>query len=473
MEIIPLSEIDPEARKIAVLWCEEYIPHFAMQEKHKLASDIMNYSLTKINNNMTEITKQQSEVAKKLDFAVLQVIGQDNILGFTKAFEVANATAVLKELLNDEYMKPIMLLQGNRLGFKTDKDTTGGYSKEVVKNCLIEAVLMGVQPSMNHFNIISNNCYITKEGFGYLLSKLQGLSYEIVPFVPKVEGEQATIVMKITWSMNGGKTEVRENEFVIKVNRMMGADAIIGKATRKARAWLYNTLTGSELGDGDISDAELPKSSNTIILGQDQPSATTEVKKDDNNQKVVDEAKARKEKLDKLVNAEANVVTPESSKETKPEAPKTTPSNEPTAQYKDLVLKMTPPQVVAEFKEKIPFTPDRFLEVTGLKVDKKTAIALLIAQDNGKLNEDLEKVYGYTLDHLMGIEAKQEPTEEAVEPTLEENDVDVQLEINDLLIDAIIEPSVAAKELGFESVDAMLLHISVQQAKDYVASKKG
>ena len=421
---------------------------------------------------MTEITKQQSEVAKKLDFAVLQVIGQDNILGFTKAFEVANATAVLKELLNDEYMKPIMLLQGNRLGFKTDKDTTGGYSKEVVKNCLIEAVLTGVQPSMNQFNIISGNMYVTKEGFGYLLSKIEGLKYEIIPFIPKVDGNQALIVMKITWTLKGNETQTREIEFVIKVNNFMGADAIIGKATRKARAWLYSQVTGIEVAEGDSSDVET-KSSNTIILGQDQPNATTEVKKDDNNQKVVDDAKARREKLDKLVNAEAKVVTPEPSKETKPEAPKTTPSNEPTAQYKDLVLKMTPPQVVAEFKEKIPFTPDRFLEVTGLKVDKKTAIALLIAQDNGKLNEDLEKVYGYTLDHLMGVEAKQEPTEEAVEPTLEENDVDVQLEINDLLIDAIIEPSVAAKELGFESVDAMLLHISVQQAKDYVASKKG
>ena len=49
MEVIPMEQIDPEARKIAVAWCEVYIPHFALQEKHKLASDIMNYSINNKN----------------------------------------------------------------------------------------------------------------------------------------------------------------------------------------------------------------------------------------------------------------------------------------------------------------------------------------------------------------------------------------------------------------------------------------
>jgi len=34
----------------------------------------------------------------------------------------------------------------------------------------------------------------------------------------------------------------------------MGTDAIIGKADRKARAWLYNTITGCDVSDGEISD---------------------------------------------------------------------------------------------------------------------------------------------------------------------------------------------------------------------------
>jgi hypothetical protein len=35
---------------------------------------------------------------------------------------------------------------------------------------------------------------------------------------------------------------------------MMGTDAIIGKATRKARAWLWQHITGQEIPDGDASE---------------------------------------------------------------------------------------------------------------------------------------------------------------------------------------------------------------------------
>ena len=40
----------------------------------------------------------------------------------------------------------------------------------------------------------------------------------------------------------------------IRVNKGMGADAIVGKLTRKARAWLYTTITGQDAGDGDAED---------------------------------------------------------------------------------------------------------------------------------------------------------------------------------------------------------------------------
>jgi hypothetical protein len=42
--LIPMGEITDEARIIAVRWGDEYFPGFALSEKHKLASDIMNYA---------------------------------------------------------------------------------------------------------------------------------------------------------------------------------------------------------------------------------------------------------------------------------------------------------------------------------------------------------------------------------------------------------------------------------------------
>jgi len=125
-------------------------------------------------------------IATKLNSSVSAVLSANQVLGFEKAFLIASAVQELKLELTAEYMKPIMGLQGNRLGFKTDKDNAGGYTEAIVKNCLIEAVLTGVQPFGNQFNIIAGNMYITKEGFGYVLSNVKGLSYDIIPQLPRI-----------------------------------------------------------------------------------------------------------------------------------------------------------------------------------------------------------------------------------------------------------------------------------------------
>ncbi len=204
------------------------------------------------------ITPRQQEVAKILDENVLSVIGSDKILGFEKAFMISKAISKLKDLITTEHMKPIMELQGSRVGFKTDKDKDGGYSESVVKNCLIESVLMGVQPFGNQFNIIAGNSYITKEGFGFLLKNIKGLKYDISFALPRIGADKssAAVIARITWQINGEAKQEKEIDMPVKVNQYMGADAVIGKATRKARKWLYETITGVEVGDGDVTDSE-------------------------------------------------------------------------------------------------------------------------------------------------------------------------------------------------------------------------
>ena len=198
-----------------------------------------------------ENTLPQIEIAKKLNSNVFAVLSSDQMVGFEKAYLIANAAAQLKELLTPEYMKPIMELQGSKLGFKSDKI----YPESVVKECLIEAVLTGVQPFGNQFNIIAGNCYITKEGFGYLLPQISGLDWEIIPGLPRINAEKssAAIVMKVEWTYNG-VTKTKELDIPVKMNNFMGTDAVIGKATRKARAWLFNRIKGIEVGDGDVSE---------------------------------------------------------------------------------------------------------------------------------------------------------------------------------------------------------------------------
>jgi len=209
-------------------------------------------------SNLEKITN--NKVITQLQESVSSVVLAEQLMGFERAYLVASAAGELKKLLTDEYMKPIMALQGNRLGFKTDKDKTGGYSLEIVKNCLIEAVLMGVQPCGNQFNIIADNCYLTKEGLGYLLKKIPSLSYDITFELPRVNAAKdgAAITAIVDWTLNGVK-KIKSLEIPVKMNSYMGTDAVIGKAQRKARKWLYDTITGSEIPEGDAFDPETPQ----------------------------------------------------------------------------------------------------------------------------------------------------------------------------------------------------------------------
>jgi len=208
-----------------------------------------------------------TELIQKLDSSVIAVLSSDKLIGFKKAYLVAQAISDLKKLLTPEYMKPIMELQGTRLGFKTDKDKEGGYKVDVVQNCVIEAVLKGLQPTGNQFNIIAGNMYITQEGYGELLNKIPNLqkdiSFENIRITP--DKQSALVSSIINWSLKSEEAK-KSLELNIKVNQYMGADAVVGKATRKARKWLFETITGVETSDGDVSDVDYKIVSSKINL---------------------------------------------------------------------------------------------------------------------------------------------------------------------------------------------------------------
>jgi len=173
---------------------------------------------------------------------------------FRRAFATAEAVYQLKALLTPEVMKPILNLQNTSLGFQTDRRDTG-YPLEVVKECLIDAVLSGVSVVGNEFNIITGRAYITKNGMLHKLSNVDGLSYTMTPGIPKMAGEGgAAIIMQIEWTFNG-KTNKKDLALAVRINKGMGADAIVGKATRKAAAWLYQTVTGQTVDEGEANDS--------------------------------------------------------------------------------------------------------------------------------------------------------------------------------------------------------------------------
>ena len=175
------------------------------------------------------------------------------VSGMKKAVMAANFVSQMRAALTPEIMGPIMALQGNGIGFRTDKDSAGGYPVEVVKGCLIEAAALGLGAVGNQFNIISGRTYVTKEGAGQLLKNL-GVRHSETCLAPEISNNQAKSKVVVEWRDADG--EHKETlEFLVRVNSGMGADAVNGKAVRKARMWLYGRITGMELADGDIEDA--------------------------------------------------------------------------------------------------------------------------------------------------------------------------------------------------------------------------
>lgn len=206
-----------------------------------------------------ELTSPEAftQTAAALDQVVLSGIQASAVAeGFSKAFITASAISNLKLMLTEEIMQPIMELQGSPLGFRSDKDSTGGYQVKVVRDCVITALLKGVQVTGNMFNIIAGRDYITKEGFTYLLKNFKGLErYSVIHGIPAIKGEKGAVVTStITWT-HGGKDCTQELDTAVRVNAGMGTDAILGKADRKVKCWLYNHLSGNNYSDADADDA--------------------------------------------------------------------------------------------------------------------------------------------------------------------------------------------------------------------------
>ena len=194
-------------------------------------------------------------IISKLDELAKQgALAQTMSEQFKQAFIIAQCVQDLRNLLTPQVMKSIMPLQNSPLGFVTDKPE--GYKEEVVRDCLIEAIINGVRPVGNEFNILCSRCYITKNGMKHKLKSIPGLYRNITPGLPKStpDGTGAVVVMSIDWTYNGVQQK-KDLALAIRVNRGMGADAIIGKATRKASAWLYEEVTGNSVNEGDASES--------------------------------------------------------------------------------------------------------------------------------------------------------------------------------------------------------------------------
>lgn len=199
-------------------------------------------------------------------------VESQTIQGLRRAFVQGAVCYNMTQLLTPQVMENIMWLQNSQIGFLTDQPQ--GYNVDVVRFCVIQAASMGLNVIGNEFNILASRMYVTKNGMKRLLRNISGLRYHCTAGIPKFTETGAVVQMVIDWTYAGEKNE-KTLEFAIRVNKGMGADAVIGKATRKALAWLYEEVTGNAADEGEAGDI--------INVPAENPLATAEkpAKKDD------------------------------------------------------------------------------------------------------------------------------------------------------------------------------------------------
>ena len=206
-------------------------------------------------NLLTPQEKSLAETLTRFQSFGLSTTTEEN--SFYRAFALAKGVEQMRATLTPEAMQPIMSLQSTNLGFRTDLDNKGGYKMEVVRECFIEATLHGLTPVGNMWNIIAAKFYPTKEGFTYLLNNMPGLAYQIDLSVPVMRNGGAIVTADIRWSYNDSQTQRQTREIPVRVNAGMGADAILGKADRKAKKWLFEHITKKPMPDGSVDDGDV------------------------------------------------------------------------------------------------------------------------------------------------------------------------------------------------------------------------
>ena len=175
-------------------------------------------------------------------------ITQDLAINVANSFTAANVMLALRETMTDQvverYFRP---LAGQKFGFRTDQN----YPTEVLRSCIIDAILLGLAPTGNQFNIIKGNCYPTKEGYTNLLKKI-GVDYKI-EILPNTSQDNSYAIMpcRVTYTYGTAKNVKWDKDIVIPKKGNENYDLLAGKANKRIKQALYEYLTGTDWGYSD------------------------------------------------------------------------------------------------------------------------------------------------------------------------------------------------------------------------------
>lgn len=226
---------------------------------------------------MNQIAKTMATELAEIDHLASEaaLISADSAGSISKAIAMAGAMQSLRERISGPILKELMKLRGSRLGFLVDRDNQRGdkqraeYPETVIRDALIEGLVKGARAVGNEINIISGNCYLTREYYTRKLAEHPGLTnLEIVYGTPVVDGPNGRYLVSAvaTWMLNGVpgslRKEVRDLSDKTRIDERISVkrddyttiDQVLGKADRKFKAAIFARITGSIFAAVDTDD---------------------------------------------------------------------------------------------------------------------------------------------------------------------------------------------------------------------------
>lgn len=187
-----------------------------------------------------------------------------------RAFTTAQGIQELRAAVTP-LMPLIAALHNSPLGFDSDRNPTKGplkdgpYPAEVVVDCVVEALMRGLQLSGNEFNLLMSRCYTTLNGYKRLVEELPGITdLDHAQSPPFTQGGHTCVKVNATWQYNGVKMRLKDASgnpwaiYAIRANAGMGADGIIGKAKRRMYKAIYEKCTGTRFTEPEEEVPSLP-----------------------------------------------------------------------------------------------------------------------------------------------------------------------------------------------------------------------
>lgn len=249
--------------------------------------------------SLDEIIKKTQDAAAKIE-AVVEMC-HPAISGakqtFTDSMLIAYGISELKRELNrPEIRKMVESLVNSRLGFMTDrtpaalkynekrgKGPTWPYKYDEIVDCCIDALMNGYRLTGNEMNIIAGNFYGAKAGKKRKIEDHPGVTdFDFSITTPVHDGQYAKVQAFADWKQGGQPRKIGYSEngkegrlfFKIRVNKMMGEDAIMGKAESKLFRRVLMSITGRSIPEStDIGEEVAPEPEKPTLPAGDNSDA--------------------------------------------------------------------------------------------------------------------------------------------------------------------------------------------------------